>query len=237
MSWLEREGECPRCVEAAAYVLGALGDEEPDYREHLATCPSCQQEIASLRGVIDVVPGAAPPAVASDDLRERVMAIVRAEAELLKAAGPEADLIPARKLRWGPRGGLLAAAGALAAAAVIAILSVSAFAPSVRAIPARVTAASPDARAVLHVAGDRGELVLSGISPPPPGKTYEVWVQRASREPAPTDALFTVTSRGRASVDVPGNLSGVREVLVSSEPPGGSRRLTGPVLIRVRVRS
>jgi hypothetical protein len=63
---------------------------------------------------------------------------------------------------------------------------------------------------------------------------YEVWIKRAGA-PLPTDALFTVAADGAATVGVPGGVSGVREVLVTSEPRGGSRAPTSPVVIDARV--
>lgn len=235
MSFSERE--CPQSAEAGAFVLGALDDEDHDYRAHLAGCPICRAEVAELRVVIDAVPGAAPDAVASDELRARVMAVVRAEAELLKAAGPDADLVSRAPRMWRPRAGGLAAAGMLATTGLVAVLIWGPSGPATRTIAARIAFASPSAHAVFRELGDRGELLLSGMPQPPPGKVYEVWVQRAGNTPAPTDALFTVTSTGSSSVGVPGSLSDVRAVLVSAEPLGGSRRLTGPVLIRATVSS
>ena len=41
--------------------------------------------------------------------------------------------------------------------------------------------------------------------------------------PQPTDALFTVSSAGNATVGVPGNVSGVKQILVTAEPTGGSK--------------
>jgi hypothetical protein len=237
MTFSERERECPQSAEAGAFVLGALGDEDRDYRAHLTECSICRTEVAELRLVIDAVPGGVPDAVASDELRDRVMAVVRAEAELLKAAGPDADLAPRPPRIWGPRARGLAAAGMLAATALVAAVIVGSSGPATRTIPARIAFSSSGAHAVLRELGDRGELLLSGMPQPPRGKIYEVWVQRARNAPAPTDALFTVTSRGSGSVGVPGSLGGVREVLVSAEPLGGSRRLTGPVLIQVSVSS
>jgi hypothetical protein len=66
-----------------------------------------------------------------------------------------------------------------------------------------------------------------------PGRVYEVWVVKGSGgSPQPTDALFNVTSAGNATVGVPGSVSGVSEVLVSSEPRGGSRSpTTAPVIV------
>lgn len=237
MTWFERDRACPRCENAAAFVLDALGDEERDYRAHLVACPICQTEVRELRRVTEAVPSTAAPAVASDQLRERVMAIVRSEAELLNAAGPGADVVPRPRRRWGRGPGWLVAASALAAVAVIAVLIVKPSSPVIRTVPARTAFASPRARAVLREVGDRGELILSGLPEPPPGETYEVWVRRPRHAPKPTDALFTVNGGGSGSVDVPGSLRGIREILVSAEPLGGSARLTGAVLIDVSVPS
>jgi hypothetical protein len=44
--------------------------------------------------------------------------------------------------------------------------------------------------------------------------------------------LFTVTSHGDATVGVPGSVSGVKVVMVTSEPLGGSKvPTTSPVII------
>jgi len=223
-------------VEAAAFLLGALGHEERRYRSHLAQGPVCQAEVAELRLVIDAVPSAIPTAVASVELRERVMAVVRSEAELLKAPGQAPIWCRVAGAGGRSRAGPLLAAGALAAALIAAFISGSA-GPAVRAIPARIAFASPDARAELREVSNRGELVLSGNAPPAAGKIYEVWLRQAGHAPAPTDVQFTVSSGGSGTVGVPGSLGDVREVLVSAEPFGGSRQLTGPVLIRVRLPS
>jgi hypothetical protein len=65
---------------------------------------------------------------------------------------------------------------------------------------------------------------------------YEVWLKRSpSGRAIPTDALFTVDADGAASVGVPGSVNGIREVMVTAEPVGGSRVPTLPVLIAARL--
>jgi hypothetical protein len=45
-------------------------------------------------------------------------------------------------------------------------------------------------------------------------------------------ALFTVTTRGDATVGVPGSIAGVKLIMVTSEPLGGSRvPTTSPVIV------
>ncbi len=46
-----------------------------------------------------------------------------------------------------------------------------------------------------------------------------------------TDALFEVTARGSRTVDIPGSLHGVEQVLVTPEPRGGSLVPTHPPVI------
>ena len=85
---------------------------------------------------------------------------------------------------------------------------------------------------VVRVQGGRGELIIRRMPAAPAGKIYEVWLKGPGAQPAPTSALFDVTSAGSAAVDVPGHLRGVREILVTPEPRGGSVRPThAPVII------
>src|SRR5207253_2789417 len=78
---------CPHTVDAAAYLLGALeGEERVAFREHAAGCAACQRELAELRAVTDTLPLAASPAAPPAELKSAVMAEVRAQAQLLRAA-------------------------------------------------------------------------------------------------------------------------------------------------------
>jgi hypothetical protein len=70
---------------------------------------------------------------------------------------------------------------------------------------------------------------------PPTGEVYEVWTESPGEAPRATDALFTIASDGSGSVDVPGSLRGVEEVMVTTEPLGGSAHPTSPAVLRVRV--
>ncbi len=90
--------------------------------------------------------------------------------------------------------------------------------------------------ATLHRLGSHAELQVSGMPEPPIGEVYEVWLLRSGHpQPQATDALFTVTSAGSGTVEVPDGASrDVREVMVTSEPLGGSTSPTGPAVLRVR---
>jgi hypothetical protein len=218
-------------VDAAAYVLGAL-DEPESYREHLATCTVCQAEVARLQPVVDTLPATVPPQSAPEGLRRRVLSVVRAEAELLRVAGHEADEPPRRGSRSRrPRGAVLAWGALVAsAAAVLAIALTAGSSQQTRVTRAQV--AIVGAHASLRQVGGQSELLLAGMPQPPAGKIYEIWLSRGAA-PQPTDALFGVTRHGSGAVAVPGSLHGVKEVLVTSEPLGGSSHPTSTPLIRV----
>jgi hypothetical protein len=234
MSKLPHSSDCEQGHNAAPYVLGALPDAE-DYREHLGGCTACRADVAELALVVNALPASVPAVQAPESLRRRVMAAVRSEADLLHAATEPAVAVsrsPSRP-RWGLRTRF---AGALAAAAIVALAGVIVLerGPSAheRVTAAQVAASIPGAHAALRQISGHGELVLSGMPQPHPGRIYEVWLQRDGTTQA-TDALFGVNSRGSATVAVPAGLVGAKELLVTSEPDGGSSSPTGPPLIRV----
>jgi len=96
----------------------------------------------------------------------------------------------------------------------------------------RADVLSPRASALLRLGGGHAELSIAGLPQSAPGRVYEVWLKAGAGQPRPTDVLFTVTSAGNATVGVPGSLSGVSEVLVTSERSGGASVPTrAPVII------
>jgi anti-sigma-K factor RskA len=233
MSSRSPDFDCAQRVDAAPYVLGAL--ETPgSYREHLATCATCQAEVDELQIVLDTLPATVQSMSAPKALRQRVLATARSEAELLNAAGPEADRPPRRTNRWRSRPITLSIVGAVAAcAAAAAIVIASGSSPQERVIPAQIATSIKGAHVSLYQIDNRSNLVVSGMPQPAPGKIYEVWLNRGGASPQPTDALFSVTNRGSGSVAVPENLHGVKEVMVTAEPLGGSSHPTSPPLIRI----
>jgi anti-sigma-K factor RskA len=222
-----RSGMHDRGDDAAAYVLGALEPAEAEeFRRHMDECMACRGAVCALQQVADSLPMAAPRSQAPSALRRRVLDTVRSEPR-----SPEA--VPQRRRRpraWGSplARPALALAALLAAAAILAVgLVLGSRGPG----GTRVVAASVGS-AQLRVSGGRGELLVRQLPPPPPGKIYEVWVERGKQAPTPTSALFGVTTRGTAVVGVPGNLRGISAVLVTPEPLGGSLAPTHtPVIV------
>jgi anti-sigma-K factor RskA len=239
--------EDPRgcAASAAPYVLGALTDEECDaFRVHLESCSVCREEVAALEVVVAALPGAAPQLSAPPELKRRLMASVREDAhrrEVADARTAPAKAIRSRTsapgwLRWQPNLAVAALAAAVVALAVVALSSGSGggAGSATRVIQAQVLPSR--ASASLSVGAGHAQLNVADMPQVSQGRVYELWIKRsASGRPLPTDALFTVSAAGAASVGVPGGVSGVREVMVTSEPLGGSRVPTLPALIVARV--
>jgi Anti-sigma-K factor rskA/Putative zinc-finger len=243
---------------AAPYVLGALTEQESEaFRRHVESCAVCREEVAALQVVADALPATAPQLHASPELKRRVMSSVRQDARRrgsldahdaratrsssgepasgaparARAGGPFERLLKGLRPRWQAGLAVGALAAALVAVAVVALGSGSG-ATGTRVIDAQVLAAH--GHASLSVSGGHAELSVTDMPPPGAGRVYEVWRER-SGTPQPTDALFSVTTAGDATVSVPGGVSGVHEVLVTSEPQGGSRVPTRSPVIVARV--
>ena len=218
---------------AAPFVLGALTDEEHEvFLRHLETCAVCREEVAALRVVASALPAVAPQLTAPPELKQRVMASVRAELDESEVPAPErARRRTARAMpRWRP---LLApvALGSLAVAVVLAAIALSfgTGGGGARVIRAEVT--PPHASASVRVSAGHAQLDISGMPQTSAQRVYEVWVKRSGAA-QPTDALFTVTARGDATVGVPGSVAGVKVIMVTSEPLGGSKvPTTSPVIV------
>lgn len=221
---------CPRLDDAGSYVLRAMpAGEWEHYSAHVADCQVCAGKVAELGFVSDALLSAVPQLTAPPEIRNRVMSVVRAEAELLRAAGPMAD----RPVRREPRRRFalpsLRAWPATVLAAGLLGLGIGGGALIVGAedatTPSRTVAcasAPSGASCQVRISADSTKLVVAGLPTPPEGRIYQIWLDRDSgTAPEPTEALFSVR-KGRATVNVPGDLKGVKQVLVTDEPVGGS---------------
>jgi hypothetical protein len=237
MSSRAHESDCERLADCAAYVLGALDEREvQDHRAHLAECSICPTEVAQLQLVVDSLAIGVPRAPVPESLRARVVGTAHAEAELRGAAGREAG--GAASARASGRSILRRLAPALAGTLALGVgllIGVLAFnsetSQRTEVVRAIVLVPGHRATAELRKVGSHLELVVVGMPAPPPGRIYEVWLERGAAL-LPTDALFSVTRTGDGSVGVPGNLRGVSKVLVTDEPLGGSLKPTRtPVIV------
>jgi hypothetical protein len=216
-----------------SYLLGALPPEEREgFAAHLEVCPVCRRDADELAIAADALPISVPPIAPPAALKDRIMAVVESEAELLAAAGEGADAprrAPARTRRRFLGGWMLRPGVALACAAVLLVAggvvgALLAGGEDTRTVTASTTA--PGAQVELEVRDDASTLVVHNLREPPPGRMFQVWIKRPGRDPEPTSVLWSPRSNGSAEVAVPGSLDGVEAVLVTDEPRGGSEKPT-----------
>lgn len=232
---------CPRNEDVSAYALHALDDAEArEYAQHLASCAHCSQELARLQVVIDTLPLAAPQLAAPEALKSRIMSVVNAESQLLRAAGPEADRVvaprPRRRLSL-PSFSVLRPAWAGALACLVLAVGVvggvlasgGSSGPTSRTVPAY---AKGTATAHLELTGDRAALALTDLPTLPAGRVYQVWLDKGDGQLRPSRTLFNVRPDGRARVAIDESVKGVKKILVTAEPSGGSLAPSpaGPVI-------
>lgn len=231
------DAPCEYSDDVAGWVLGALSAPEAErFAAHLTACPSCPAEVARLAAVSEWLGDAAPPLTPPPELRERVMASVRAEAGLVKAAraGPRSPP-PSRSGRRSPASAGLLVAGLAAALVAIVVLGAhhgSRPAPA-QTVTGRVTPGGGlGARALVRIGPHTGRLIVARLAPPPAGRVYQAWVLLRGSLAIRTGALFSVPRSGDRQVLLP-SLHEVTEVIVTAEPPGGSATPTLPPVVLV----
>jgi anti-sigma-K factor RskA len=236
---------CAHRDDVGSYVLRALPDDEHTrFEAHLATCEECRRDVAELQVAADTLPLAAVQVAPPPELRDRIMAAVRSEAELLGAAEARTDeparapaaKPPRRKRRWSlslrplPAVGL--ATAVLAVAVVAGVLVVGG--DDTHTVQAKVTLAStPDARASLEVKGSEGKLTVRNFPPAGGDRVYEAWRMRNGK-PVPA-GLFRVGDNGGATLAIEEPLKSGDQVLVTVEPGGGSAEPTSTPILAAAV--
>jgi anti-sigma-K factor RskA len=232
-------GACVHRDDAGPWVLGALDESDSDaFLMHLQRCADCRAEVAELQVVADVLPMAAPQVVPPPELKSRIMAVVESEAQLLRAAGPEADRVPAPKRAAGSRFGWLGRLRPVPAAVLATTLLAIGVIGGVLASSGGTDVVTHQGtgpvgtQVALHVSdGSRGELDLRNMPSAPAGKVYEVWLVTGNDKPRATHTLFTVPADGRARVEIMESVKDTDKVLVTAEPPGGSKQPTSNPLV------
>jgi anti-sigma-K factor RskA len=225
-------------ADVAAYALGALDPAEAAaFRRHLESCAICPVELRAFQQVVDDLAIAVPSVDAPPELKRRVMSAIEQEPHAVtdssgrQAAAPRARRRDAalRASTW-LRGPTLALGTGIAFAIAAVVVVIIAFPgrQNGRTVHADTTVGGT---AALHIAAHHTELVLRNVSPPAPGKIYEVWLQHGKGAPRP-NALFGVSRDGDASVAVTGSLYGVSHVMVTAEPaPRGTSAPTADPVI------
>jgi anti-sigma-K factor RskA len=217
--------------DVAAYALGALTEEETRrFEAHLRTCHLCQDDLEQLRPVVDALPSAAEPVAPPPALKKRIMSVVEGEVrERERAARSQ------RRRAWSlrPVPALVAACALLLAGVGIGLAVISG--GGADTYDGDFIRAGGQVEMVIEEDRGHGTLKIEDMKQPPEGRVYQVWTHSFGEDPKPTDALFTVDKYGNASVDVPGPMDGVDQVLVTDEPRGGSSAPTTAPYLSVRV--
>ena len=231
---------CVWTPDVSAYLLGGLPDEEHEaLAAHLVDCDACQQEIAELERGAAAMPLAVEHRQPPPELKQRLMATVRAEAEVLRAAGPEADrpAVPQpRRSRFPRFAGPVAVGLALAVLAIVGVQSFTGDDPtSQRTIQANVRLTDGTARVQVSDEGRTGELVLDGVPAPPVGYVYEMWLSRPGEAPVPAGTISKVRTDGTTITKISGDLKNVPSLLVTVEPAPGGRTPTQKPVIEARL--
>lgn len=227
------EGPLPadkKCgADVAAYALGALDQTEARaFERHLAGCAICAEQLAGFGDVVDALAMSAPQYSAPPGLRRRVIADARSGSQKGRLSRFVHTLADSAPRGWLARTSIATALGFVLVAIAIATL-VSSGSGGARLIQARVVDSPGSAQ--IRLVDNRAELIVRDFPRPAAGNIYQVWLQRPTGRPEPTRVLFSVTARGAGDIGVPGALYGVKEILVTEEPAGGTLVPTHPPVI------
>jgi anti-sigma-K factor RskA len=226
--------------ELAAYMLGALEpDEAVSFEAHLESCQRCQARERWLRSSVEVLPASVEQIEPPPELRERLMEAVRQEAgPALETAPSRPSARPARALRAWLGSLSVRPAGALAGVVLLLVAGIAGYAigndtgPATTKIAATGTPAAPQTTGTLVRSGDVGVLRVSNL-PQRQGRVYEVWLVQNGK-PVPS-TLFQVAGDGTGAAGLPGGRDDSTQVMVTSEPAGGSRQPTTQPLLSARI--
>ncbi|MGH3328329.1 MAG: anti-sigma factor [Streptomycetales bacterium] len=226
---------------AGAYAANALPDDERLlFRQHLADCDACAQEVRELRETLARL-GTAVAESPHPELRRRVLA----EIATVRQLPPEAARLPVPR-RWLPR-------LALTAAAVLTVVAVGLGALSVQladradraerlASSVAEVLAAPDAQTVHATSRTGGAgtvvaarsqeaavLVAEGLPDVPQTRTYQLWL--IGPDGAKPAGLLPGQGPRPGPVLVR-DLGGAERIGLTEEPAGGSEQPTStPVLV------
>jgi len=199
----------------------------------------CAEELARYRAVVGALPLALAPAVPPRAAWESVRAAVRARRSAPRARPKVTVVRWWRMWRWPAVAGLVSAL--VAWNVVLERRLADPQKPQIEALsrrPGRLVILrgeqrpTANARIFLAVDGHHGHMAISGLSPLPRARTYQLWF--VSRDgAADSGAVFGVDARGQAwvTIAVTRPLAGIRTIVVTEEPAAGGASPTGPPLL------
>jgi anti-sigma-K factor RskA len=226
-----------------AYALGALSEEERrEVEDYLGTHPELRAEVDDLESVANLLALAPQEYEPSPMLRRDLLNSISSSSS---GTTPAADPSPRQSGLWrlfGP--------GGLAAAAVLALVTIGMFAWNAslqeenqtlqgelqgqQTYALEGTGAAQEVQGeVIRLGDERAVLLAEDLPSPPEGETYETWILREDvPEPA---GLFEPDDAGVAAAPIEGSIEGADAVAVTVEPSGGSSSPTSDPLIAANI--
>ena len=218
-----------------AYALNSLeADEARRVEEHLSSCLICRNESNAFQAAADQLSFAAPEAVPSPELKDRLMQRVQATRPQPRTS------VQTPSGSWLER---LLPAWSLASLFFIFVLAgfniflwqrlnqlEAVNSPGrMRAVP--ISASEPTSRAsgfvLISEDGDSGALVVDGLPPLGESQQYQLWLIRDGQRTS--GAVFSTDERsyGGTRIRAPGSLLEYTAADITIEPSGGSSQPTG----------
>ncbi|MFI5026057.1 MAG: anti-sigma factor domain-containing protein [Solirubrobacterales bacterium] len=235
-------GEHPDRDDLVAYSLEALDPRKAaEIEAHVPGCARCTRELEALAPAVAVLGESVEQVEPPPELRERVLGIVRDEAEAKQAELSGArgrEEAAARRERRGWRGLLMRPAVGLAGLAIVGagvggylVADEAGNGGGESTVPVVAQAGIGGTLAV----GDQSSMLdLHGLKHHLTGhQVYQVWVaQDSGIRPS---SNFIPNSTGHALTAVDGHLSSGTKVMVTLEPRPGETAPTTPVLLNATV--
>jgi anti-sigma-K factor RskA len=218
----------------SAYMLGALEPAEAAALErHLEGCESCRKEMRWLAPAVRALPEAVERQEPPRQLREGLMAAVRADARREEAAtrGRRSSLPD-----WMRGRGMRLATGFAVVALLVAVAVGYEIGKGGSGEGGSSTVVSRQADGIdvkMVREGKKGTLELENVRQLPPGRVLEAWVRREGTI-EPVAALFVPDREGKASTTI-ADMSGVDTVMVTREPQGGSKQPSSEPIVTMAV--
>ena len=235
-------GDHPDRDDLVAYSLGALEPREVSAVEaHAPSCARCTRELEALAPAVAVLGESVEQLEPPPELRERVIGIVREEADAKQAelSGDKGrEEAAARRERRGLRGLLMRPAVGLAGLAIVGagvggylVADEGANGGGESTVP---VVAQKGIGGTLAI-GDRSSMLdLHGLRHQLTGReVYQVWVAEGSN--LRPSSNFIPDSSGHAMTAVDGHLTKGTKVMVTREPHPGETAPTTPVLLSATV--
>jgi anti-sigma-K factor RskA len=225
-------GEHPDRDDLVAFSLGALEPKEAaEVEAHAPSCARCSRELEALEPAVAVLGESVEQIEPPPELRERVLGIVRREAETEDAelATPQRPRRRLPALLFRPATGL--AALGIAAAGVGGYLIADN--GGIGGESTEPVVAQAGIGGTLTVGENSSMLDLHGLEQLSGKQVYQVWVAHGSSVRPSSSFLPDGSGHGEAAVD--GHLEAGTKVMVTREPHAGQTTPTPPVLITATV--